>query len=369
MTIAILSTGDELILGDTLNTNAHAIAHSLSSEGLSVGLHLACSDRESEMVACLNFLSAEHDTIIITGGLGPTSDDRTRFALAHFLNCDLVEHANAVAHVRTRLMRAQLNENPGHLQQTLFPHDAQLLPNAHGTAMGAYLVVDHKRFVLLPGPPRECLPMFNEHVLSNLQRDLKPSDSILLKWLLFGVAEGEVSRTLDAALLGVDCEIGYRLDTPYVEFKVRCHPQTEAEVRAIIDPLVAPFIIASFGQKASECLRLKIDQLNVSIAIIDDVTGGVLQRLLQRPSNYRQLIFHAQDESCDITFNVTGLDEYWQQLPSAITNVQIACLAGDKKSIDTHQLPYRSPLVVEYAAEWLCFRLLHLINQLHEGVA
>ena len=368
MAIAILSTGDEIIYGDTLNTNGHAIAHSLSSDGLSVGLHLSCSDQEQAIVACLNFLNQQHDIIILTGGLGPTSDDRTRFALARFLNLNLVEHIDALAHVQTLLSRANLECNAGNRQQALFPAEAVLLPNPNGTAMGCRLVVKNKQFILLPGPPRECLPMFHDYVLPSLQQ-AEHKNKQLLKWRLFGVAEGTIAQVLDEALVHVDCETGYRLETPYLEFKVRCQEEQVALVKQIIEPLVESYIIAPPEQKASERLRLRIDELQVPIVIIDDVTGGILQTLLQRPSNYGWLRFH--DEEGDprenaLSFHLKGLDEYWlQQDAGAVTQVSIDYCTSQGQCSDTHQLPFRNRLVVEYAAEWLSFRLFHLINQLH----
>lgn len=70
MTIAILATGDEIIHGDTLNTNTHYIAHALCSEGLPLGLQMACSDKENEIIDSLNFLTEHHDILILIGGLG-----------------------------------------------------------------------------------------------------------------------------------------------------------------------------------------------------------------------------------------------------------------------------------------------------------
>ena len=103
MTIAFLATGDELIHGDTLNTNAHAMAHTLSSEGLQLGVQLTCSDNEAEIVRCLKFLADKHDIIIVIGGLGPTTDDLTRFALAQFTGDVLVQHQEALTHIQNRL--------------------------------------------------------------------------------------------------------------------------------------------------------------------------------------------------------------------------------------------------------------------------
>lgn len=364
--IAILSTGDELVSGDTLNTNGHTIAHCLSSEKLRLGLHIACSDLEQEIISCLDFLSKTHDTIVITGGLGPTSDDRTRFALARFLNVDLVEDALALAHVQNLLSRSNLLCNAGNRQQALFPVNATLFPNPNGTAMGCCYFFNNKRYILLPGPPRECLPMFHAYALPELQK-LLHDDMQLLKWRLFGVAEGEIAHILDHALTGVECEIGYRLETPYVEFKVRCRDDAISRIKQIIEPLIAPYIIAPPEHKASDLLRLKIETLQIPIVIIDDVTGGVLQTVLQRPSNFKTVVFYEpmiDEQKIGLHFHLQGLDEYWLQEPAATTQLSIAYRANDAHGCETHQLPHRR-LIVEYAVEWISFRLLHLINQLH----
>lgn len=369
MTIAILATGDEIIYGDTLNTNGHAIAQSLSSEGLTVGHHMACTDQEQDMVDCLQFLCQNHNIIILIGGLGPTSDDRTRFAVARFLSIPLIEFPAALNHIQARLMSANLKLNAGNRQQALFPPGATLVPNLNGTAMGCYYNQDNKLFILLPGPPSECLSMFNAYIVPLLQQT-QPSEKQLLKWRLFGVAEGAIADKLDGALAGVDCETGYRLETPYLEFKVRCIDARVDEVKQIIEPLIAPHIIASPMLKASERLRLRIEELQQPIVILDDVTGGILQTLLQKPSNYRWLTFHENEQST-FHFHLKGLEAFWLQQSEhggttpAIINYHYDGYHGS----ETHQLPFFSPFVVHYAAEWLSFRLFHLINQLHQSIA
>jgi nicotinamide-nucleotide amidase len=95
--------------------------------------------------------------------------------------------------------------------------------------------------VLLPGPPKECLPMFENHAFLYLKQKLTPSDKVCLKWQLFGVPEGPTARKLEAALTGIPCQVGYRLDrsaSPYLEFKVRCGKALVAEIQAVIEPLV-----------------------------------------------------------------------------------------------------------------------------------
>lgn len=367
MTAALLATGDEIVIGDTLNTNGQQIAHALHAEGLELGLHMTCGDDETEIYQSLSYLANQHDQIIITGGLGPTSDDRTRYALARLMGVKLEKFPEALEHIQTHLRHSALSLSPGNQQQALFPPGATLLPNPNGTAMGCFCYWHQKLLILLPGPPRECLPMFNQHVVPLLQ-DTTRTNKILLKWRVFAVAEGQIAQQIDDALQALDCETGYRLETPYVECKVRCTPALIEKVRAIIEPIVQPHTIASTEQKASDALRELILTRRMPVSIQDDVTGGVLQRLLQQPETYPFLQFNGEKPQA-LHFHLSGLNAYWQQQTTgATTEVTIAYRSTGKQGQESHELPYRSPLVVHIAAEWLSFRLVHLINALHEVI-
>lgn len=365
MTIAILATGDEIVHGDTLNTNSHEIAHALSSEGLSLGFQLSCSDKKIDIVDCLHFLTEKHDIIILIGGLGPTTDDLTRFALAQFTGDTLVQHAEALTHIQNLFKATKIKMNQGNLQQCLFPKHAILLPNPNGSAVGCSYHWNNKTFILLPGPPRECLPMFNNFVLPSLQKTVH-SNKQMLKWRIFGVAESEIGQTLEDALADLDCQTGYRLDTPYIEFKVRCTNDLVETAKTIVDPILAPHIIATTDKKASDKLRDLILSINEPINIIDEATGGLLQSLLTKPGVHHLLNFHTINKTT-LSFHLSGLAEYWsQQPPKGQTQLIIHYSNQTQEGGETHLIPYRSPSVVSHAAEWLSFRLFHLINQLHQ---
>ncbi|CAM2889425.1 competence/damage-inducible protein A [Legionella worsleiensis] len=365
MTIAILATGDELVHGDTLNTNSRDIAHILSSEGLSLGLQMTCSDKEKDIISCLEFLTQQHEVIILIGGLGPTTDDLTRFALARFTGDDLVQHEEALQHIKDRLQAAQVVINEGNLQQCLFPPQAQILPNPNGSAVGCYYQWNNRIFILLPGPPRECLPMFTNHALPNLLK-MQRSKKHIIKWRIFGLAESEIAQTLENALASVDCQTGYRLDVPYIEFKVRCTSDRVEQVKAIVDPILSPHIIADVDRKASDNLRELIIKNNEPITIIDEATQGLLQTLLVKPGTQHLIHFHDL-KATKLHFHLKGLEEYWlQQPPKGATQLTINYSNQIQEGGETHQIAYRSSLVVYYAAEWLSFRLFHLINQLHQ---
>lgn len=365
MTLAILATGDEIVHGDTLNTNGHHIAHILCSEGIPLGLHITCSDKQTEIVRCLQFLTTQHDIIIIIGGLGPTTDDRTRFALSEFTHEPLTENHTALNHVKTLLCSANISLNAGNLQQTLFPQQAKILPNPYGSAVGCAFHWQDKIFFLLPGPPRECLPMFQNYVLPELQT-AHHSSKHLLKWRIFGLAESEIAQKLEDALTGIDCQTGYRWEPPYIEFKVRCKKEVMQQVQERIEPILAPHIIASPEKKASEQLRERVQQLDQPIAIIDEATGGLLQTLLEKPQTHGLIHFNTLHKT-KLYFHLSGLDEYWTQKKiTSGTQVRIQYSSELQEGGESHQIPFRTALVVDYAAEWLSYRLLHLINQLHQ---
>jgi molybdenum cofactor synthesis domain-containing protein len=370
MTIGLLATGDELTHGDTLNTSSQIIARALSSEGMSMGMHVVCGDKEHELVEALKFLGNKHQVVVITGGLGPTSDDRTRFALARYLNQALIEYADALCHVEARLTRAKLLMNDGNRQQALFPDGATLFPNAHGTAMGCAYRQGKQLFILLPGPPNECMPMFQTYALPLLKKLIDSSKKAILTWRLFGVAEGQIAEILEHALEGITCQMGYCLQTPYLLFKVRCEPSCVVEVRGVIEPLISAYIIAPPEQTASEQLSMLLAEHKVKMTVFDEATGGVLQSLLQQPKNYTCLSFQANDhDKTRCYFHASGLQAYWQGASNAgSSDVVLMYRVGEQEGVARYTLPRIGAWTLHTAAEWLCARMFDLINQGHDFV-
>jgi nicotinamide-nucleotide amidase len=239
MSIALLATGDELTHGDVPNTTGPCMAEALSVAGFSMGMHVMCGDKQRELVEAISFLAGSHDVLIITGGLGPTSDDRTRFALSEYLDEPLVTHQEAWSHIKHRLAEHHLCMDEGNqAPQALFPEQASLFPNPNGTALGCAYKQGARLFMLLPGPPHECMPMFQTYAMPYLKKAYRTSEKVCLKWQLVGVPEGQTAEMLDEALKDMACQTGYRVNKPYLEFKVRCTAAWVARVRAVIDPLV-----------------------------------------------------------------------------------------------------------------------------------
>ncbi|WP_240489374.1 hypothetical protein [Legionella parisiensis] len=192
------------------------------------------------------------------------------------------------------------------------------------------------------------------------------SQKQILKWRIFGLSESEIAQRLEDALQDIDCQTGYRWESPYIEFKVRCMPNLADKIKTIVGPLLEPHIISDVDKKASENLHELIASINEPITIIDEATGGLLQLLLSKPSTHHLLHFNDLHKNA-LHFHIRGLEEYWQQQPpKGKTQLIIDYSNHYQEGRETHSIPFRTASVVEYAAEWLCFRLFHLINQLHQ---
>lgn len=359
--IAFLATGDEITQGDTLNTNTQYMAQSLHSDGFAIGYHLACDDQRASIRRCLDFLASQHNFIIITGGLGPTSDDNTRFALAEHLGLPLVEFAGALEHVANRLNRAGLNLTEGNKQQALFPEHAKLLDNPHGTAMGCVITHQGVQYALLPGPPKECLPMFDNWVLPELIR-ARRQDLVQLKWRVFALPEGAIAETIDKTLADLDCETGYRLEVPYIECKVRCLPALAETINERMTALLKAHILPTQGIRASSLLARHLEQEQRRIVIIDTATGGLLENNLLKPST-RHVVHFQPIKDVDLRIEIDGLDAYWQKKETCETRIRIRVSNPTQElAVFEKTLAFRNAHVLLMGCEWSAYVIYAFLN-------
>lgn len=366
--IALLATGDELITGDILNTNTQHIAQLLTEYGYPVGIHIVTTDEQKQIEAALHYLEQTYQVIIMTGGLGPTTDDRTRFALASVLNQSLQADDASWEHIVQRLTHYHLPITENNRQQTLFPAGAIIFPNPHGTANGCKIATEKTIFYMLPGPPAECLPMFNSYVLHDLQQIFPPQRLYKRKWRLFNVSESAIAAKLEALLANTNVTTGYRIDYPYLEFKIIAPLGSDtAPWLKELEELIHPYLLDDDYQPASTLLKQRLQLLDKPLVILDHATGGYLQTLLIDRKNYHNLWFtlpsNANLPDYLAMIEITGLEHYWQEQDQLIqTSLTLTWQKGEDKQILNLTLPYRPGRVLKYAGEILAHQLLRLLN-------
>lgn len=150
--VALLITGDEIVNGDITDSNGHYIAQQLYHKHMINGVRVSCNDEQTALESAIGFLLKNHHALITIGGLGPTSDDRTRFALAAATQLDLIFNDTVWQHIVARLSKHQVAAVDSNKQQALFPQHAHVIPNNNGTAYACELSYRDKLIFMLPGP-------------------------------------------------------------------------------------------------------------------------------------------------------------------------------------------------------------------------
>lgn len=165
MVAEIISVGTELLLGNIVNTNAQYLAGRLAELGFDMYYQTVVGDNTEHLKAALDVAYSRAELVILTGGLGPTKDDMTKEMLASYFGKTLVYDESVFENVVKQVHAfgaTQITEN--HRKQAMVPSDSLILTNEHGTAPGCVMQHEGKTAVLLPGPPREMKPMFEQCV-------------------------------------------------------------------------------------------------------------------------------------------------------------------------------------------------------------
>lgn len=291
-TAAILSIGDELVLGQTLNSNSRGLAQRLASMGIVTREHVTVPDDAPRHAAALRRLAESNDLVISTGGLGPTEDDLTRQVMSDVLASALVEDAESLEQIKAwYASRGRVMPDINRVQAKR-PQSAAAIANPHGTAPGIRALISlpsHACDVFcLPGPPGEMFPMFETSVVPALR---PPAGRRVLTRVVpcFGIGESEVAMRLgtlmsrDAVpLVGttasggvVSCRIRYEgpLDASEAATLVE---QTEATIRR----LLAPHAFATGDVTLAEAIVNLLTQRKRTLGVVESCTGGLLASMV-----------------------------------------------------------------------------------------
>ncbi len=298
MKIEIINTGAELMLGRVLNTHQQWLCRQLSDLGLTVDRQVAVDDTGPAILQAVKDALAA-DLVIVTGGLGPTSDDRTRTLIAELLGRTLREDPEIVTHIES-FFSARNRRMPASCRvQALVPEGARVLPNAHGTAPGLVLEVPTRPgrsapgcLIMLPGPPRELRPMFLDHVVPLLQDRFQGRERFACRTLKTtglgeSVIEERVAGPLEA-LVSQGVEIGYcaRVGDVELRFTARGNQADDLVQQAVHiarEKLGDRIYGVDDDLIESVVIRLMTER-RLSLAVAESCTGGlVCHRLTNVP--------------------------------------------------------------------------------------
>ena len=189
----ILSVGTELLLGDILNTDTRYLSRALASIGISVLRHSTVGDNRERLATELKSSLERSDIVITSGGLGPTEDDLTKEVCCEVMGFELYEDSSIVEEIRSYFKSKNTEMPENNKKQALIPAGGTVFKNNHGTAPGLAIEKDGKCVIMLPGPPNELEPMFEESVKGFLS---KYSDGVIVSHTVNIIGAGESAVAL-----------------------------------------------------------------------------------------------------------------------------------------------------------------------------
>jgi nicotinamide-nucleotide amidase len=193
----IITIGDELLIGQTVNTNSAWMGMQLGMRGIRVNRTTTISDKREEIISTLDDALNRSPLVLITGGLGPTSDDITKQTLAEYFGMKLVINQDVLTEVTARITSRNLEMNENNRRQALVPEGCRVLANHAGTAPGMLFEKEGKIIVAMPGVPSEMKHIMQEHVLPMVSAMARGSTIIHRNIMTYGTFEAKLAERLE----------------------------------------------------------------------------------------------------------------------------------------------------------------------------
>lgn len=285
MRVEILNTGTELMLGHVINKHLASLAEALFPIGLRVQRQVTVPDGEPIREAMLDAFP-RCDVLLITGGLGPTTDDLTRDVTAELLGLQMEHDEEVMRRIVARFARRNLPMSDRVKLQALRPPQAVVLHNDHGTAPGLYVPplplpgtpeTQSPHIFLLPGPPRELLPMVAEKVVPIL-RSLAPHAvaSEMRSFRVVSLGESQVEDKVGADLLALGLEVGYCARPGEVDLRLIGDSDALDRASVIVMERLGASIFTQDLRSLEQVLVEKLTQRGETLAFAESCTGGFL---------------------------------------------------------------------------------------------
>ena len=291
MKAEIIAVGTELLMGEILNSNSRDIARELYNLGIDVYHQSVVGDNLNRVSKELETAFERADLVITTGGLGPTRDDLTKEAAAHFLKRDMILDEASIKHLEDFFGSRGLPLNEGNKRQAYFPEGAKIIPNENGTAPACIIEFDEKVLVILPGPPREVIPLMEKYIIPYLE---KRTGKVFISDIIniSGIGEGHMEeKIMDIIEAQENPTVAPYAKEHGLTLRVTASARTEQEARSLLEPVVKKICdrlgmdVYAIGDTTLEAVvaSLLIEQ-NLSISVAESCSGGLLAgRLINYP--------------------------------------------------------------------------------------
>ena len=296
MNCEIIAVGTEVTTGDISNTNAAFLSRHLTSLGIEVTRQAAVDDNAARITEALAAAVSRSQIIIFTGGLGPTPDDLTKETVSAAVGRKLVKNEESLARIQSYYDARGSVMPEMNVKQAYFPEGCRIFPNHHGTADGCVIQSGNQHIIMLPGPPSELCPMFEESVREYLLALL--DHTIVTKTLkVFGIGESSAAETISdllerpsptvATYVGVGGDVRIKV-TAVGDRREDCEAQCE-EAAGVIRERLGDKVYDDAGRSLPEVVIARLTEQNKKIATAESCTAGLLSKTLTDVSGASQV--------------------------------------------------------------------------------
>ncbi|MEM6278278.1 MAG: competence/damage-inducible protein A [Verrucomicrobiota bacterium] len=311
MRVEVVNTGTELLLGKVVNTHAGYFGQELFKLGLRIQRQTTIPDGD-EIRTVLEEAFPRTDVILITGGLGPTSDDITREVVADLLDRKLHLDQSILDGINDLFRKRGYQTNSSNNRQAMVPEGAVVLENPNGTAPGLYLPASEKEssphLFLLPGPPRELKPMFSDLVYPRLQemQVIELDANIWKNFRIYGVGESSLASDLEPRFEEIaDLELGYCARLGEVDLRLIGPPSAVETASEIVRDRYAEDIICESEDSIEEVILGLLLKRGETVATAESCTGGQIVSTLTNVSGssailHRGYVTYANEAKSEI---------------------------------------------------------------------
>ncbi|MGV3663244.1 MAG: competence/damage-inducible protein A [Prosthecobacter sp.] len=300
MRVELVNTGTELLLGDTVNTNAAWIGQRLAALGIQVARQTIVPDGAVIRVAIAE-AAQRSDVVLVSGGLGPTNDDLTRESMAELLSLNLDLDEGVVTQLQEYFAKRGRKMSESNKRQAMVPRGALVLTNHFGTAPGLYFPAElgaelgwNCHFFLLPGPPREMKPMVENEVETRLREWLPDGASRRVLYLkVTGVGESDIVEAVEKELEAVEgLDLGYCIRNADVDVRLAGSQSAVDAGAAIVRGALGDCIVSEDRRIIEEILVELLAQRGEWLATAESCTGGTIASRITDVSGSSRVFGH-----------------------------------------------------------------------------
>lgn len=285
----IITIGDEILIGQTVDTNSAWLGEHLNARGFSVVQITSITDQPLHIRQALDQALERADLVLLTGGLGPTSDDRTKQTLADYFDMPLKENAGVLQHIRQLLGANRVPLNPLNIQQALLPEGCTVLNNRAGTAAGMLFRLGKKVVVSMPGVPYEMKSVCENELFPWLDQNLQTQPRIFKMVMTTGYPESVLAGKLEPweRQLPSDFSIAYLPSPGIVKLRISCTCDDLEQVESMMNEQIARLtdlipeaVYSTKNERLEETVGRLLVEKGQTMVTAESCTGGKIGQLI-----------------------------------------------------------------------------------------